>query len=608
MRKTDIQALLRKHSLPIFYIICYLFLLFEWIWFTQSIGGMGAKFIVTVAKGIGDCAALFIVYWLLPPKKAWLLLIMIWMISVFFLFNEWHCRFWGDFIPATFYRLSSNLNMDLINSVKALVNFPDCVYILIPTLCTASYILFFKKHILQHDGISRKYKLIVISISLTLFALSQLAFNITISRWNRNSGLGATSFHEITQQRITAECFPCKFDFQKEGLSIYFLRASIEIIRDLTTKHTIELKQNDIDNISEFLDNIPEFTDIPALKGNTNKSIIIIVVESLNADVVFRNVNGHEITPVMNFLVEREGSISSLNMIPQVKQGCSNDGQQLINTGLLPLNNGVSSMLFSHKNVFPDLGKIMNIEKPIAIFGDNGNTWNQTRAYQSYGFKEIYNINHFNESAKRIGRDAALFNFANRIIDGLKSPFLVELVTFSMHVPFMEECVPMQSWLNTDDLSLNEKNYLNMVNYFDMSLGCFLEYLKSANLFDNTVIFIVSDHSQGLGVSSSQFRDGNNNHQDSLPMIFLAINTGVTKKITATTGQVNVFPTILHIMNRLDGKYRGLGRSLLDPELSSAVTTHNKIKGNTESEDISAQTRAFEISDSIQRGDFFRFY
>ena len=75
-----------------------------------------------------------------------------------------------------------------------------------------------------------------------------------------------------------------------------------------------------------------------------------------------------------------------------MKDGFSNEGQLLTKNGLLPIDNGVSSMLFGDRNIYPSLPRILARKKPTVIFGDNGATWNQTSAYKGYGFEEILNI------------------------------------------------------------------------------------------------------------------------------------------------------------------------------------------------------------------------
>ena len=41
----------------LFFTTCFLLFLAEWLLFTEDIGGIGNKYIVTIAKGIGDIAA-----------------------------------------------------------------------------------------------------------------------------------------------------------------------------------------------------------------------------------------------------------------------------------------------------------------------------------------------------------------------------------------------------------------------------------------------------------------------------------------------------------------------------------------------------------------------
>ncbi len=173
----------------LFFTTCFLLFLAEWLLFTEDIGGIGNKYIVTITKGIGDVAALFLIYWFLPQKRKWIILVIIWLVSVFFLFNTWHCRFWDEFISVTFYRLASNMNADLVNSVKALVRITDIFYILIPAACTLLYLFVCRKHMRTERNFSRKQRVAAVCVSLFAFALSQLAFGITTKNGRKTHSL-----------------------------------------------------------------------------------------------------------------------------------------------------------------------------------------------------------------------------------------------------------------------------------------------------------------------------------------------------------------------------------------------------------------------------------
>lgn len=589
-----------------FYAVCFIGLLSEWLLFTFSEAWIGGNNLVTIAKGVGDCAMLLIPFWFLPNRyKGWTLLI-IWLASFFFLFNLWYSRFWDNLIPIYFYRLSSNLNSDLVNSVKALVKASDCIIVLVPILTTIYYFLYARRRIRQEAVVPKRIKLICLALTLVAFLLSQIAYSVTMIRWNRAVGFGADNLREATIARLSLENPAAMYEYSTNGLSVYGVQAFLGIIKDLTEKKSIDLNNQDVNKLSKYLDKVPKLSPIAQFEANQDKNLIIFLVESLNAFVINKEVNGHQITPFMNSMLDSVGTLSALNIVPQVKQGCSNDGQLLTNTGLLPLNYGVSSMEFGSRNIYPSLVNILKRPDAVALFGDTGYTWNQTAAFESYGFKNIYTYTNYESEAKKLGRDKALLKLGEKIIPTLRQPFFVEFVTFSMHAPFTDKAVPIPDWLKDSGLSLIDINYLNMTRYFDESLKAFVEFLKKKGLYDDTVIVIVSDHSMGLTSEKHESSSVNIYRYDELPMMFMALNTGHTFKKTDVAGQVNVFPTILQIMDRTNEKYHGMDRSLIDPELRSAVTTKGNILGMPSDRDAARQQRSFNVADSLQRGDYFR--
>ena len=82
------------------------------------------------------------------------------------------------------------------------------------------------------------------------------------------------------------------------------------------------------------------------------KNLILILVESFQSWPIGLEVDGIEVTPYINSLVNRDDCLYFSNMMPQVKDGRSSDAQLIINTGLLPLRVGAASSLCS-TNTFP---------------------------------------------------------------------------------------------------------------------------------------------------------------------------------------------------------------------------------------------------------------
>ncbi len=570
----------------------------------MSIGGMGNKWIVTLFKGIGDCSMFLILYWILPKRFAWVSLVIIWFLSLFFVLNTWYFRFWHELIIPEFYRLAGNLNIETAASVKALISVTDVVYILLPVALTALYFICFNYPKDVNKRVLRR-RLIMVAVSVSLFLISQFAFAVTQTRWNIQSGVEPQTVTGNLKRNFSDIKDECSiYIFQSRGLCLYFINALNNIYTDLSSSHTFVPTGIESRRLKRFLEEIPEFPHIKEFEKNVGKNVIIILVESLNSDVINRKVNGYEITPFLNTLVNSEGTVSALDIIPQVKDGCSNDGQQLVNTGLLPLSKGVALFTLGDDLIFPRLPEMLKCKSSVAVFGDSGTTWNQYEAYGKYGFKKIFTSLDYKDSVDVKGLDAAMFDFSNAVLDTIHQPFIIEFVTFSMHVPFVNKGVRMEKWLDKADLANNERNYLNITHYTDGEIKKFFANLKKRDLLDSSVVFIVSDHSQGLATTPDKMH-GDTDRQDQLPMAFISVNTGITKSITVPAGQVNVFPTILHIMGAGDSGYHGLDRSLLDTSLTTSVSGKGAVRGSGFNSDILRQKRAWQVSDSLLRCNFF---
>lgn len=141
-------------------------------------------------------------------------------------------------------------------------------------------------------------------------------------------------------------------------------------------------------------------------------------------------------------------------------------------------------------------------------------------------------------------------------------------------------------------------NYLTMVNFFDRSLAGFIKELKEQGLYDNTILIIASDHSQDIAsLSSGGMTD--------TPMAFIATNTGVSEKINRKVGQIDIFPTIIDICGSGCAGWKGLGTTILNPDLKSAYVPEEGFKGE-ETHLSKRQQQAYDISENILRGDFFK--
>ena len=482
----------------------------------------------------------------------------------------------------------------LMKSISGLISWYDILYIL---LLAASFIYYFKfssAALRNAKTLSLPIKWTLIGISIILFLISQTASIITYYHQQTDAwGEVRKSLSSQIRDRLNPAADPAnRVMFQREGLVIYLSRSAWTVVDDLfITKSDIDLSDKEISEIDNYINTAVPIADTDTFASNKGKNIILILVESLNSYVIDKEINGHEITPTLNALAKAEGSITALNVRSQIKDGISHDGQLIINTGLLPIDKGVAMMEYGNREYIPSLPRMLPVKNSTVIFADNGRNYRKSDAFQALGFNNIISNDEFIDEAERIGRDAAMFNKAKTVVQSLSArndsiPFFLELHTISTHAPFIEKGVEAPEWLkNAKNLDKRELNYFTTINYFDTVLGSFIEFLKETGEWDNTVITVMADHSCFSAMGHLDNPENLQLDYTEIPCAFIAANTGITKKITAPVGQVNIFPTILYLMGAIpETGYRGLGRTLLDSQLKSVVDSRGKVWGEASEE------------------------
>lgn len=606
---------IKKYYHSVFFLFSVIFIstLTEYIIFIYNIGGYGPNPIATLAKCVGDLAIILYIFWLLPSKKRWIILIVQFLLSIFFITNIWYYRSFREILSPLSYRLISNLNSTLFSSLLNILHFEDIIFIIFPIFLIIFLLHFNKinKNSSTKNNLNKRTRLIAFISSILLWITGQSAHIITERKQEYGMyGFIEESVYNNIKRRLSFNINDMPFPTSKlrhEGLTLYFVRSLVMILHDIRSHGGhIKLNKENIETIDRYISRIN--IESISVKDSiiSHKNVILILVESLNSYVIDKSFNGNYLTPTMNGLIHNDRTVSALNMRTQVKNGVSSDGQLIINTGLLPIKDGVVMLNYGRSNNFPSLIDALPNHDNLAIFGDDGTTWNQTENFKKFGFNRIYSELNFKREAEKIGNDGAMFKQCCKLIPSLKIPFFIELVTFSTHLPFKDEAVKTPSWIkalsNTEE---HVKNYYSMINYFDRELGNFIQFLKDKNLWDETLLIITSDHS--ILVALSQEDQKIYKRLSEVPSVFIAANSGITKQIDHPVGQVNIFPTILQLMNSsgING-YRGLGKSLLDDNLTSTVDSDGEIWGEADSIEIAHQRQAFEISELIHKGNYFK--
>lgn len=584
----------------LFYVIVVCYLSALWYWEGEVTGSLfGKTFFSKFLRYTGDAAIICFPFMLLKPKYRWAIFIPVYISTFWVIGCLWYFRQWGDLPGVSSLFLMQNVGTTLFASILALWDYVDLMFIGLLLLLTFIYLAFWRRPV-KSAQFPTRLKGAFAAIAVSLFCLSQY-ISSHVTQVYLNSVQIPLSFMQATSHRVMIPIDINKYDLCN-GPLIHFIKSSADAVQILTLKKSVtDSDRNIIENFradSEPAASLPD----SLIAANAKKNIVLIVVESLNSYAIHDSINGEPAAPVLASLIDQPGTLSALNVVSQVGCGCSSDGQIIINTGLHPLKKFPAAMALS-SNTFPSLVHAFNRHANCVVFADNGKSWNKFNTFRSFGFETIYAEDDFKQIIEQEGKDAALLRVASSVIDTIPQPFFMELLTLSMHSPFNDLSIPdsklpYKNRKKFESLDIKSR-YLAMVKYFDTELGLFIDRLKAADCYDNTMLIIVSDHSQEVTTCSGE------QSESSDAMSLIIANCGITERIDRTVGEIDVFPTILHLTgtSSIDG-WRGVGSSILNPRLNAAITPSG-VFGSCDDATMKRLSEASDISELILRTDYF---
>lgn len=348
-------------------------------------------------------------------------------------------------------------------------------------------------------------------------------------------------------------------------------------------------------------------------------NLLIVFAESLESWVLEKKVDGKEITPCLNRLLKEKSTLYAPNVLTQVKGGRSIDAQLMICSGLLPLMSGTYSSLY-YDNTFYTLQKAMRglkHSRSYLLTIDKVSTWNQGAVARSFGTDTIISYHDFKMTEafgthKRIG-DASFFQQCQEKIERGEvwkpgESVYMQFVTYSGHAPFK---LPDHLRTITFPASIPEKaaDYMTTAHYTDKAIGDFVAYLKTLPQYKETIVVIVGDH-EGLA-SYRQELVGNPACRglvsDKQLTPFIVLNSPVGMRYDKFMGQIDIYPTLLNLMQLNAYRWHGLGQSILDPRKQGvAVGSVMNVEGTGSDKEVERLKEAHTVSDYMLRYDWLK--
>lgn len=324
------------------------------------------------------------------------------------------------------------------------------------------------------------------------------------------------------------------------------------VFASLFKEENIKLTSNDI--------NDPYFQS--AFNKNTTpvkatKNLIVIMMESFESWVLDNSHKFGNSMPNFSKFIQGDHILYASKVKSQAKYGVSGDGQMLVNSGLLPISEKAACIAYG-SNKYPGLGELY--ENSALINPCPTNVWNQRQMTRNYGYKKQIQTNE--------EEDREVFKTLVNHIDTVKSPFITMGISIDTHLPF-------EKYSNTQvDLPRNTpkiiSNYIKSFAHTDSTFGIFLEKFNHDSLLQNSTIVIVGDHTILKNDNLNELRkfatenqldfDGNNY----VPLIIYDSDIQGNQHINEIVYQMDIFPTILHLLNSESYYFKGFGVNILD--------------------------------------------
>lgn len=322
------------------------------------------------------------------------------------------------------------------------------------------------------------------------------------------------------------------------------------------------------------------------------KNVIIIHLESFQQFLINLKVNGRPVTPFLNTLYRNKHTIAFSNFYHQVGLGRTSDAENMLETSTYGIADGSLFTSLGSQNTFQAAPQILALHGySSAVFhGNVGTFWNRNDVYKNLGYDYFFDQNYFSkERNDQIGyglKDKLLFAESVKYLQRMQQPFYTKFITVTNHIPFsmdQEDLDPRFKTTQTHDETIN--NYFQTAHYLDQAVREFFAYLKKSGLYRHSVILIYGDHyglsnsenetlAPVIGQSADTWNTYNNVQMQRVPFMIHATNLkGYINKEVA--GEIDVLPTLLHLLGINNRQYLQFGTDLLSPAYAKWVVFRN---------------------------------
>lgn len=309
------------------------------------------------------------------------------------------------------------------------------------------------------------------------------------------------------------------------------------------------------------------------------RNVIAVSLESLQNFVINNEMNGEVVTPFLNSLTKDKDTFYFDEFYHQTGLGKTSDSEFIFENSLFGLGRG--AVFFTHggntynslANRLNENGYFTNVMHP-----NNKSFWNRDMMYKSLNIDKFYDVNSYEigegEAVNWGMKDIPFMEQSAKHIGEMPQPFYSRLITLTNHYPFyLDEEDKMINEYDSNSGTLNR--YFQTVRYMDEAVKKFFDELKAQGVYDNSIIVMYGDHygiSENHNKAMSMYLDKeeitpyDSTLLQSVPLFVHIPGSGEGKEMDEVAGQIDLRPTILHLLGIETSKDLQLGADLFSPE------------------------------------------
>ncbi|MFC7684718.1 LTA synthase family protein [Ureibacillus sp. GCM10028918] len=528
-------------------------------------------------------------------------------------------RFYNDFITFAVLFQTSNFG-DLGNSVADIISLTDILY-----FADVIVLLLAIKYIPKVQGLTP----VRIEMRRAYFVLSMAMVFL-------NLGLAETERPELLTRAFDRELLVKNIGTYNYHLYDIYVQSKSSAQRALADGSELV----EVDNYVQANQATVNEEMFGKYKG---RNLILVQLESLQSFVLNNEMNGEVVTPFLNSLTTDKDTYYFNDFYHQTGLGKTSDSEFIVENSLFGLGRG--AVFFTHgRNTFNTMSEKLgeNGYFTNVMHSNNASFWNRNEIYESFSIDQFYDIESYDvtdENSVNWGlKDIPFMEQSVDLMTDMEQPFYSKMITLTNHYPFtLEEEDIMIPEYNSNSGTLNR--YFQTVRYLDESIKVLFDELKKSGLYENSIIVMYGDHygiSENHNKAMSMYLDKeeitayDSALLQSVPLFIHVPGSGDGKVVEEASGQIDLRPTLLHLLGVETANDMQLGADLFSEEhedfvifrdgrfVTDELVYAGEVCYNRETGEeigievcqpyIDRSLVELEYSDEIINGDLLRFY